>query len=450
MARIDPQPPQGPLALLVQVLERAGDLIDRRPQPLEQAQAGVGHRHAAGRAVQQAHPETLLQLPHRMAERRRRDAEPRRRGAKAQRASAIATNAVRSARSPRSIHEFLSIPNAIDMGFSFRIRATLTAIVQSGIEEGCMPADATIVSLRSDTAETPAARREPPREPRGQPPREQPEQPATRAAGAAAREPSVGARKGRREVSAPALAALGAVCAAAARADRRRLLVRHRRPGDVDRRRLCRSRQGRHLDRRLRHRQGGRRHGEPARRRPARSCSASMICRSARARPRRGAGRHRAQRSQRAQGELPGHAGADQAGAGRHRLLRPRIPPSAGSRGQERRVAADLRHRAAQPAERATEARLAQRSSSPPIAANLNGDPEHRGRAASALSRRRGAARRSRAPARPHRREGAVRRHRDQCAVDRARQVSRGLDHRLLSRRDRTTSGSTPTRRRPS
>src|SRR5882672_2334636 len=39
-----------------------------------------------------------------------------------------------------------------------------------------MPADATIVSMRSDTAETPAARREVPREQPEQPPREQPEQ----------------------------------------------------------------------------------------------------------------------------------------------------------------------------------------------------------------------------------------------------------------------------------
>src|SRR4051794_39874718 len=39
------------------------------------------------------------------------------------RASAIATKAVRSARSPRSIAEFLSLPNAIDMGFSFRARS---------------------------------------------------------------------------------------------------------------------------------------------------------------------------------------------------------------------------------------------------------------------------------------------------------------------------------------
>jgi membrane fusion protein (multidrug efflux system) len=40
-----------------------------------------------------------------------------------------------------------------------------------------MPADATIVSLRTDTAEAPAARRDTPREQPERPPREQPEQP---------------------------------------------------------------------------------------------------------------------------------------------------------------------------------------------------------------------------------------------------------------------------------
>ena len=40
-----------------------------------------------------------------------------------------------------------------------------------------MPADATIVSLRSDTAEVPAARRDVPRKQPEGPPREQPEQP---------------------------------------------------------------------------------------------------------------------------------------------------------------------------------------------------------------------------------------------------------------------------------
>ena len=66
------------------------------------------------------------------------------------------------------------------------------------------------------------------------------------------------------------------VRAAAACAHRRRLLVRHRRPDHVDRRRLCRSREGRRLDRRVGHRAGCRREGQPARRRrtgalPARS-----------------------------------------------------------------------------------------------------------------------------------------------------------------------------------
>ena len=54
--------------------------------------------------------------------------------------------------------------------------------------------------------------------------------------------------------------------AAAARPDCWSLLVRHRRPSDVDGRRLCRSRHGRHLDRRPGHRRGGRRHQQPARR----------------------------------------------------------------------------------------------------------------------------------------------------------------------------------------
>jgi hypothetical protein len=52
MNRIDPQPPHGSLALLIQILERTGDLIDCRSQPIEQTPAGVGERHAARRAMQ--------------------------------------------------------------------------------------------------------------------------------------------------------------------------------------------------------------------------------------------------------------------------------------------------------------------------------------------------------------------------------------------------------------
>jgi hypothetical protein len=59
-------------------------LIDCRSKPIEQTSAGVGQRHAASRAMQQARAETLLELPHRMAERGSGDADPRRGAAKAQ------------------------------------------------------------------------------------------------------------------------------------------------------------------------------------------------------------------------------------------------------------------------------------------------------------------------------------------------------------------------------
>src|SRR5271167_536716 len=59
---------------------------------------------------------------------------------------------------------------------------------------------------------------------------------SARAAGAAGRE-SPGTRKVA-ALPAPALAALDVVCAAAAGAGRQRLLVRHRRPRDVNRQRL--------------------------------------------------------------------------------------------------------------------------------------------------------------------------------------------------------------------
>ena len=40
--RVDPQTPKGSLALLVQIFQRAVDLSDWRPQPLEQAKPRVG------------------------------------------------------------------------------------------------------------------------------------------------------------------------------------------------------------------------------------------------------------------------------------------------------------------------------------------------------------------------------------------------------------------------
>jgi hypothetical protein len=76
-AGVDTQAAERPLPILVEVIQRAGDLGDRRPQPLEQAPPRVGQRDAARRAMQQADAEALLQLSHGVAERRGRDADPR-------------------------------------------------------------------------------------------------------------------------------------------------------------------------------------------------------------------------------------------------------------------------------------------------------------------------------------------------------------------------------------
>jgi hypothetical protein len=86
--------------------------------PLERTHAGVGRRYTARRAMQQAHPETLFQLPHRMARRSWRDVELCRRGPKA---SLIGDRdeCGQVGQSPRSIPEFLSVPNAMDIGFTF-------------------------------------------------------------------------------------------------------------------------------------------------------------------------------------------------------------------------------------------------------------------------------------------------------------------------------------------
>ena len=53
-----------------------------RSQLFEQAKAGIGERDATRGAMQQAHPETLLQLAHRMAEGRCGNAKLRGRRAK--------------------------------------------------------------------------------------------------------------------------------------------------------------------------------------------------------------------------------------------------------------------------------------------------------------------------------------------------------------------------------
>ena len=84
MGHIKAQAPEGMLLLTLEVIQPVRDLLDRRPKPLEQTQTGIGERDAPRRAVQQSEPETLLEVPHRVAECRRRDADTRRRCAEAE------------------------------------------------------------------------------------------------------------------------------------------------------------------------------------------------------------------------------------------------------------------------------------------------------------------------------------------------------------------------------
>src|ERR1700758_5797261 len=79
MAHMEAQAPEGMLLLALEVVQRPGDLLDRRPSSTEEAQTRIGECDAAGRAVQQSNPETLLELPHRVAERGGCDPDMRRR-----------------------------------------------------------------------------------------------------------------------------------------------------------------------------------------------------------------------------------------------------------------------------------------------------------------------------------------------------------------------------------
>ena len=63
---------------------------------------------------------------------------------------------------PRSIPEFLSLPNAIDIGFSFRSFVNTFVSHAFGRRRNCMPADTTLDLLPAETAEAPTARTEAP------------------------------------------------------------------------------------------------------------------------------------------------------------------------------------------------------------------------------------------------------------------------------------------------
>jgi hypothetical protein len=81
---MNPQAAKRTLTLLIEVFQSAGNLINRRPQLLKQAEAGVGERHAARGPMQQPHPVTILELAHGMAQGGSSYAKLRRRRAKAQ------------------------------------------------------------------------------------------------------------------------------------------------------------------------------------------------------------------------------------------------------------------------------------------------------------------------------------------------------------------------------
>jgi len=97
------------LSFLIQILQRGGDLIDRRVQSLEQATPGVRQRHAARRAVEEAY--ATRSSSRRIVWLSAEGVTPSRAAAARKlRFSATMMNAVRSARSPRRMAEFLSLP----------------------------------------------------------------------------------------------------------------------------------------------------------------------------------------------------------------------------------------------------------------------------------------------------------------------------------------------------
>src|SRR5271169_22853 len=79
MAHMEAQAPEGMPLLALEIVQRPRDLLDRRPSATEETQTRIGERDAPCRAVQQSDPETLFELPHRVAERGGRDADMRRR-----------------------------------------------------------------------------------------------------------------------------------------------------------------------------------------------------------------------------------------------------------------------------------------------------------------------------------------------------------------------------------
>jgi hypothetical protein len=64
--------PRGNVAHVAHIERRVHDVLERWRKPLQQPLAGLGRRHAARRAVQQAHAELFLEVAHALTEARRR------------------------------------------------------------------------------------------------------------------------------------------------------------------------------------------------------------------------------------------------------------------------------------------------------------------------------------------------------------------------------------------
>jgi len=73
----EPQRPGGSLARLFQRTKRVVDRRERRYHALEKASAGFGERDVSGRAVEQAHANTLFELADDLADPRGREPELR-------------------------------------------------------------------------------------------------------------------------------------------------------------------------------------------------------------------------------------------------------------------------------------------------------------------------------------------------------------------------------------
>ena len=145
-----------------------------------------------------------------------------------------------------------------------------------------------------------------------------------------------------------------------------------------------------------------------------------------RARRRPGPARDRAQPGADAAGELPAVAGADRTGAGRHSLLRGRLPAAAGPAQDLHRLQGDFRQRPARPRRRAPESVRRQGAGAghacPARRRRQPAGGEEPVLPAGPVGRRRRAAQPQRL-----RRQGAVRRHRHQCRRASGRQVSAGF-----------------------